>query len=243
MRKNYTVAICDILGFTRLVQQNPLDQIVEKSLGWLRKSLHHSIHKLDFPSEVPSLKRLQGHPHLGLAWFSDTILIFTREDTDECLRSLLSSVGWLLFETMFTTDVRLRCGISYGDSYIDPEESIYVGEPIIEAYQLEDAQAWAGGSLTNSAVQRLPQSARSGVFAEWFLVPFKVPLSDQTTMETLTINWTMGGHPSGSDIRWSRNKSTPSPEDWELNPRICEKWQNTRNFHNSVCRFCKSHQA
>lgn len=240
MLKNYMIAICDILGFTRLVQKNSVEQIVENSLGWLRKSLHHSIHKLDFPSDVPSLKQLQDHPNVGLAWFSDTILLYTREDTEECIRSLLSGVGWLLFETMLTPDVRLRCGISYGESYIDPEESVYVGHPIIDAYQLEEKQAWAGGALTKAAVQRLPDSARSGYFPEWFVIPYPVPLSNQTTMDTLAINWTIGVHLPGFDFRWSRTKSIPSSEDWASNPRICEKWQNTRNFHNSVCRFCAS---
>jgi len=238
--KNYTIAVCDILGFTRLVQRNPLEQVVGKSLGWLRRALHHSIHKVDFPSEAPSLKQLQEHPNVGLAWFSDTILLYTREDTEECLRSLISGVGWLLFETMFTPDVRLRCGISHGESYIDSEQSVYVGQPIIDAYLLQEEQAWAGGALTNTAVERLPISARSGYFPEWFLVPYLVPLKNQQTIDTLAINWTFGIHPRGSDIQWSRSSSTPSTSDWESNPRVCEKWQNTRDFHNSVCRFCGS---
>src|SRR6267142_3368546 len=102
MKKNYTIAVCDILGFTNLVQENPLDTVIQTYLGRLRKSLHHAIHQNEFPNEVPSLQALQAQPEVGLAWFSDTLLIYTREDTDHNLMALLSCLSWLLFETIHT---------------------------------------------------------------------------------------------------------------------------------------------
>lgn len=239
MKQNYAIAICDILGFTSFVQKNQLDYVVESSLGWFRKALHHSIHQEEFPSHVPSLAQLQSHSELGIAWFSDTILIYTLEDTEECLQSLISSIGWLLFETMFTEDTRLRCGISYGEAYIDADNSIFVGKPIIEAYHLEEKQAWSGGALTTSAMQCTPEYARSGEYADWNVVPYPVPLTNKSTFDTLAINWTIGVHPN-FELRWSKRHSEPTPEDWKKQRVVCEKWKNTKTFHNNVCRFCKA---
>ena len=38
----------------------------------------------------------------------------------------------------------IRGGISFGEAYINEEESVFVGKPIVEVYQLEKSQQWAG---------------------------------------------------------------------------------------------------
>ena len=240
MKKNYTIAICDILGFTDFVQNNPLDDVVESSLDWFRKALHHSIHKNKFPSHIPSLAQLQNQSELGIALFSDTILIYTLEDTEKCLQSLISSIGWLLFETMLTENTRLRCGISYGEAYIDEDNSIFVGKPIIEACQLEKKQAWSGGALTTSAVQRIPKDAGSGKYTDWWVVPYLVPITNYSPLDTLALNWTIGIHDKDSfKFPWSNSYDTPTPGDWKKIPAVCEKWKNTKTFHDKVCQDCK----
>ena len=239
MRQNYMVAMCDILGFTVLVQNSPLNHVVETSLGWFSKALHHSMHKGEFPEQTPSLEELQSHTHLGLAWFSDTILMYTLEDTNECIQALTSTLGWLLFETMLDPETRLRCGVSYGEAHIDAHNSIYIGQPLIEAYQLEDSQAWSGGALTAAAVHRLPEEARSGKFVDWFVTPYQVPLKKGKTVQTLAIDWTIGSHPGGFQLHWSDRSEEPTSKEWEEQRQVCEKWRNTRSFHDSVCRFCR----
>ena len=144
----YMVAMCDILGFSEFVQNNPLEGIVKASFEWLRKALYHCMYKNGFPNESVTLNQLLAHGRLGLAWFSDTILIYTLEDTDECINALASTLGWLLFETMLVPQVRLRCGVSYGEAYMDERNAMYVGKALIEAYQLQECQEWSGGALT-----------------------------------------------------------------------------------------------
>ncbi|HEY44510.1 MAG TPA: hypothetical protein G4O11_11070 [Anaerolineae bacterium] len=236
----HAIAMCDILGFSDLVQEKPLDSVVQDHLGWLRKAAHHSVHKGEFPSELPSLRALRDQSHLGIAWFSDTILIYTLEDTDENVRALTSSLGWLLFETMLEVDTRLRCGVSYGEAFIDAENSIYVGQPLIEAHRLEQSQEWSGGALTREVVEHLPADVRAGKYRDWFLVPYSVPLKDGKTLETLAVNWTIGAH-RDLELPWSQTHATPPKEEWENEKRrdICEKWQNTKLFHERVCKFCR----
>jgi hypothetical protein len=240
MKKNYTIAICDILGFTNLVQENPLDTVVQTYLGRLRKSLHHAIHQNKIPNEVPSLQALQAQDEVGLAWFSDTILIYTREDTDHNLMALLSCLSWLVFETIHTVGTRMRCGVSYGEAFIDPENSIYVGKPLIEAYRLEEEQAWTGGALTIAATQRLPKGAPAPwpQRGDWPLVLYEVPVKNNKTLKTFAIDWTIGIH-RPLKLVWSDTHDEPPKADWAKSPDICTKWLNTKLFHDSVCRACK----
>ena len=45
MHGKYLVAVCDILGFSALVQSQPLDLVVKDALGWFSSALNHSIHR------------------------------------------------------------------------------------------------------------------------------------------------------------------------------------------------------
>jgi hypothetical protein len=240
MKKNYTIAVCDILGFTDLVRKNDLDSIVGDHLGWLRKALHHSIHKEKFPSEAPSLLALRDKSLLGLAWFSDTIVLYTLNDTDDSIRALTSCLGWLLFESIFTVGTRLRCGVSYGEAFMDTENSLYVGNPLIDAYYLQQRQDWSGGALTQEAVERLPVEARTGIYyADWFLIPYDVPIKENKTIRTLAIDWTISIHPH-LEFPWSDNYTEPIIGDWLKRPDVCRKWHYTKAFHDTVCRSCRS---
>ena len=227
------IVVCDILGFSHLVQTTPLQHVVDDSLGWLRKSLHHSLHKRDFPDDIPKKSEFLGNDHVGVAWFSDTILFYTRHDDREAIRQLIHTVGWLLFETMMAGRL-IRGGISFGEAYIDEEDAVFVGKPIVEAYQLEKKQQWAGVALTDAAVERIPEQARSGHLSDWWVTPYDVPLK---ALRTLAINWTWGGH-SWWRVSWSSKKEEPDESDWATRPDICEKFVNTKAFHKAVCRTC-----
>jgi hypothetical protein len=237
MYSKFTIALCDILGFSDLVKSNPLSSVVDDVLGWFRQALHHSINKNDWPEIVPNFVEINKNSKIGLAWFSDSILLFTREDTNDSLQELLQTVQWLLFETMLYT-TRIRAGIAYGDAFIDPQNAMYVGVPIIEAHQLEQQQQWSGAALTKSAYDRIPQYAIEGKFADWPVIPYNVPIKNNKTISTLAVNWTWGIH-DHLTFNWSEKKEMPTSDDWKRTPSICEKWSNTRQFHTDVCEQCR----
>lgn len=240
MKANYTVAVCDILGFGSYVKRSSLDCIINDSLSWFSKAMYQLLNKSEFPEHQVTLKELQSNPQLGMAWFSDTILVYTRHDDDKCLCSLLQFLSFLLFETMYVSEVRIRCGVSYGEAFIDPENSLFVGLPIVNAYQLERKQQWSGGALTNEAVQRIPEFARNGKFTDWPVIPYHVPVKEGQMLNTLAIDWTIGIHEQDDFLfPYSRGTPEPSPDDWRTRKSICEKWSNTRAFHQHVCHYCR----
>ena len=234
MKAKRTVAVCDILGFSDLVARHTLDHVVDDALGWFRKALHHSIHKNDFPEATPTMEELQASERVGLAWFSDTVLLYTKYDSDDAMSELIATVAWLLFETILT-GTRIRAGLAYGEVFIDPTNALFVGKPIIEAYHLEQAQEWSGGALATSAQNRVPEWARGGDYADWFIKPYRVPLKDRQTFLTSAVDWTAGIHPAGFELRWSKDSPSPSEREWAERPDVCRKWQNTKRFHDSVC--------
>jgi len=233
------IAVCDILGFKSLVERSPLESVVNDSLAWFRRALHHSMHKSKFPPTPQPTADLYTHPNIGVAWFSDTVLFFTKQDTDEAVRELFMTVGWLLFETVLEGTTKIRGGIAYGEAHIDHENSVFVGSPIVEAYQLEQKQQWAGVALSPSACERIPSDARTGKYADWWVTPWDVPLKNGEIMPTLAVNWNWGIHRVDWALRWSRESDDPTQDAWLKDASLCEKFMNTKRFHEAHCQNCR----
>jgi hypothetical protein len=231
------IAVCDILGFTKLVKNSPIDHVVTAHLGYLRKALYHSIYQKNFPSEPPSLEELKKQGRVGVTWFSDTILFYGLDDSPESSMNVIETVGWLLFETMPKSEVRIRAGVSFGEAHIDAQNDIYVGSGIIEAYQLEQIQEWSGGALADSAIEHVN---RNSPWLVSYDVPVKLMSGQRTFFRTLAINWTSGFHYRGRfDLYWLPSREEALLEELIMGGEIVEKWRNTKSFHEKVCQICR----
>ena len=235
MQSQSLIAVCDILGFSNLVSERPLEEVVDNAVGWFRMALKHSVLGGDFATSPPPTRDLDDHPNVAVVWFSDTILFYTRRDTDEAVGELLQAVASLLFETILEGTTKIRAGVAYGEVYMDPENSIYVGVPIVEAHQLEEKQEWAGAALTPSACRRVRACGTAGEIARWWVTQWDVPLKCGTVEPTLAVNWNKGVHAPSWRLRWSESSELP-PAD--ANPSIVAKFENTRRFHNAHCEDC-----
>ena len=243
MNKNYLIAVCDILGFSKLFddEKNSLDIITDRYVGYLKRSLMHTIYKDFFPDNIPTLEKVRRNSDIGIAWFSDTILLYTKEDTNEQCKTLLQNIGWLIFENMSTPHnaTRLRVGISYGEAFIDEKNETFLGKPIVEAYKLENKQKWSGGALTKKAEERFGNYLASLNPVESWVVPYDVPVGDNTTEKLLAINWTNGIHNNTmKDFYWRYDRHEPSQKECIEHPDVIEKWKNTKEFHKNNCRHC-----
>ena len=236
MKQKYTVAMVDVLGFSDMVQTNSLDRVVDQEIGWLRQAMCHAIIKHSWPRDQPTLEELNGNALVGVAWFSDTMLFWTKEDHDDNLRELIQTVAWITFLGIGGR-TKLRGGVAYGEAFIDFANSLFIGAPIIEAHETESKQQWSGVALTKSAVERIPLYCRDGHCADWPVIPYAVPLKKLPPWSTLAINWTYGIHRE-LDLRWSSERHEPTDHDWEVRRDICAKWFNTRKFHDDVCSQC-----
>lgn len=238
------IAVCDILGFSRLLETLPAEDVVRTSLGYLRKALYHATMKEKPPETLPSLRELRSRAGLGLAWFSDTVLIYTLEETAEQHQRLVETIGWLVLDCMYYPRVHIRAGVSYGELYVDEENGIYVGKALVEAHELERAQEWSGGALAKSAERRVVNELLEGDLDEWWLTPYDIPLKENRDIPekpVLAINWTLGivfpDHRQG--LRWLTHSDSPTPDDRRTRPHVVEKWENTVKFHDAICKTCR----
>jgi hypothetical protein len=234
----------DILGFKSLVIKNTLEDIKNKYLKVLNESFYNTLHyKAHFQTEV-TLEELNAQDVCNIVWFSDSIFIFAENDSDQTIYWILSTLSGLLFFANLGLTTNLRCGVSYGEVFLDYENQIYFGQPIIDAYCLEEKQEWSGGALTQSACNRVNQLAPQYLdeINERFIIDYNVPIKKNSKILTKAINWTTGVHNYKPVFNWKTNKRNPSLVDWMSNTSICKKYRNTKKFHNKICTKCRIKQ-
>ena len=242
---NRTIAVCDILGFTKLVQNNPLDDVVKNGFGQFRDILYRVVHHKEPPEETLSLRELTEQSRVGLAWFSDTVLFYSLEDTEEDCRRVIESTMWLIFFTMLNPALRVRGAVSYGEVFIDQTNGLFFGVPIIEAYKLQELQDWSGGALAPSLVSRVPPEYFRTKVYDWYFTDYPVPLKSYDPPFNdirWAIDWTRGIHgvPDPWTFLWSPSSSEPTEEDRRDSSGKVIKWMNTRDFHAAKCEFCNT---
>jgi len=85
-----------------------------------------------------------------LDWFSDSFLIYTKDGSEKSY-VLIQQVSKHFLESNIYIRVPLRGATSYGDLYMDEENSIFLGHSLIEAYTYCEDQDWINIILTPSA--------------------------------------------------------------------------------------------
>ncbi len=126
------------------------------------KAIYFCLHQEHIDKDSVDYRDFQTQGRVGFAWFSDTILLYSLEDNEEGYMKVIETASWLLSLTIALSYYKLRIGVSYGKVYIDPESHLYLGQPIVDAFLLQEKQEWSGGALTSSAEEKVPQAIRNG---------------------------------------------------------------------------------
>ncbi len=242
---NRTVAVCDILGFTKLVQSKPLNDVVNIILGEFRKILYRITQHKEPPQNISSLRELKEQSRIGIGWFSDTVLFYSLEDSEEDCRTVIESTAWLIFFTMLNPPLRVRAAVSYGEVFVDESNGLFIGTPLIEAYKLQELQNWSGGALAPSVIKRIPKDYFGAKVYDWYFTDYPVPLKRNNPPFNdirWAIDWTRGIHgmPDPWSFPWSPSSDEPTENDRNELPDKVAKWENTRNFHTAKCEFCRN---
>jgi class 3 adenylate cyclase len=115
MTERRLIAVADILGFKNTILTTPLDRVVKDYFGYFRRAIQHTLEQQGWPDPPEDFDELRTRARLGMEWFSDTLILHTKDDSDDATRNLLQTVNWLLFETMYFAPIRLRIGIDYDE--------------------------------------------------------------------------------------------------------------------------------
>jgi hypothetical protein len=186
------VAFFDILGFGSWVESDGSLEVFTYVRGFLnlmvRASLPGSVVHPDMSVDVPE-------SNLGYVTFSDSIVFYSRDDSDDCLNTMLAVCGEFMNTVICGPSRMVRGAIAYGDFFVDSEANAYVGQALIDAYHLEGRQDWLALSLHDSLTES-PQFSQALAENPGYIVRPLVPLR-KSKERPYCINWANKNYISG----------------------------------------------
>lgn len=93
---------------------------------------------------------------VGYAWFSDSFLVYSNDDSKASFLAIDSICRWFSY-FLITGNIPVRGAISCGQLYSDRKNNLFFGKALTEAYEYGEAQDWIGLILTPSATDHLEQ--------------------------------------------------------------------------------------
>lgn len=165
MTRRWVVCV-DLLGFSRTVRQGDWPTIIslyEQSMEQLTKGSGRN-QRVDY------------------AWFSDTFLLYTSDDSAASFASIEVRTRYFV-QGLLTCHIPMRGALSCGDFFAYPAGYVFVGSALVEAYRLCEDQDWVGFALSPSAVDQmravgLPPEERLNY--RYWPVPLKTATSPAT---------------------------------------------------------------
>lgn len=172
---------------------------------------------------------------IKIVTFSDTIILFTKTNTQSELRALIVLVTEM-FHKAIVNCVPVRIGISLGKFYFNDLKSMYAGPALIEAYRVGERSQWLGITLADSvkdaAIKLNMKNKNSKVIVNWD-IPCKTG-----NINGYAINWPAifahdltVPHPISPEGFYTAFHSTIGPYE-ELPEAVKSKYINTVNFMN-----------
>ncbi|WP_299365112.1 hypothetical protein [Winogradskyella sp.] len=138
---NRFVAFLDILGFKDLVMRKSHDEIY-KSLNGIsktKKTIEEAALEIDD----------FGDAEVYVVSFSDSIVIFSKNDSFENFHYFLLATRWM-FTKAFNNQIPIKGAIAHGEISLNQRAQIYFGQAIIDAYLMEEDVNYMGVVAHNS---------------------------------------------------------------------------------------------
>jgi len=171
------IALFDILGFKQIVESNALDEVVKTFAKFvIGASMTRSfVTHVYEPAEI------------SFRLFSDTILVHSRDDSKEAFLNMVR-FSQALVGMMFQDGILLRGAITKGPVFIS--DDVFIGTPIVRAYQMEQEQEWVGCWLEDSCIDSINSEYMAKLAND--IVEYHIPLKTGGVKTRLALNWTYG---------------------------------------------------
>ncbi|MDR2027353.1 MAG: hypothetical protein LBQ01_07335 [Prevotellaceae bacterium] len=147
---NRFVALFDILGFKDRVMREPHEKIYADlaEIQIKENTLNEIL------GDDPVVERLLG---VHIVKFSDSIILFSQNGEIESFIVFLISARFL-FSLFLEKKFLIKGGMAYGNVSLDKEKQLYFGQPIIDAYLLEEDVNYIGVVVHNSIEEFIKQN-------------------------------------------------------------------------------------
>lgn len=128
---NRFVGIIDIMGFKDLVARNNHETVYEM-MKKVSKAMevNQSVFSVDYDSEDFDI-------NIIMMTYSDSIMIYSKDDSESSQENFIASVS-SLSEDLFKDGIPHKGGVAFGKMTLDFKNSIFFGQPLIDAYLLQE---------------------------------------------------------------------------------------------------------
>jgi hypothetical protein len=189
--KNRLVAFIDIMGFKNLVAEQSSDQIYTTLdvIHQLRTVVYDDIEA--YKDESSSFQTVA---------FSDSLLIYTRDESEKAADDFLFTVGWIVANALANL-IPLKGAIAFGNFTADRKKAIYFGKPLIDAYELQDGFHMFGIVLHHTCQRYFTDIAMlDRLIEERSIIEYQAPFKNAGHIKHYLLCWEgrMWGPQSGS---------------------------------------------
>jgi hypothetical protein len=184
----YIIGFFDVLGFSDLHSKLGTTPLLEKYQNLLDKVTSKQNLRTFQNSDVIGVHgSMVGSLPVRYAYFSDTIILWTPL-VAKFAAPFAARCSDMIIESLLD-DMPLRGSITIGYAVMNKPKSVYLGEPIIEAAELEKSQNWIGVSYGVSALMKDFQIALGWRNVRHHYTKHFKPNSDNLISE-LVLDWT-----------------------------------------------------
>lgn len=127
------VSYFDRLGFGNYSKENNLIEIHVETCHWLARA----------KEEVR-------------AWFSDTILFYSTDDSRASFQAV-TAASRSFFDELLDSKIPVRGALAFGDFYEDKANSLFFGKALVDACEYGEKFDWLGFVLHPSALKRMDE--------------------------------------------------------------------------------------
>jgi hypothetical protein len=167
------VGFFDVLGFKELMLRESHDEVSKKL-----QSIHEisdAMHDKDGSDEVM----------LRCVKFSDSIVLITNDDSKEAGEIIIRASAWILAGALAKL-IPMKGSMAYGTFTADFDNSLYLGQPLIDAYLLQNELKMYGCILHHTAEKKLKEldAIRNSILC----IAYNTPMSSGS-VKHMNINW------------------------------------------------------
>lgn len=191
---NRTVAYLDIVGFKKILNDYPVTHIGQIFCDTIKKCEKDVKYWIDtFHNK---------YKKCFLSVFSDSIVIFSSDDSEEGFRSVVLYAQRIM-QHLSARQFLVRGAISFGEVFLRKDPLIFLGNGYMRAVELEGRQDWIGISIDKSVEANFAeffekdnfimkiknQDNEIMVYSNPSIVRYSVPMKCGHTELLYTVNW------------------------------------------------------
>jgi hypothetical protein len=170
---NRFVGFIDIMGFKDLVARNSHDSIYKMMLKTTDAvRANQSVFGVDYESDNYDM-------NIIMMTYSDSIMIYSKDDSSSSLENFIGAISSLA-EDLFIEEIPHKGAVAHGTMTLDFGKSIFFGQPLIDAYLLQEELSFYGIVIHATAEYKGGLKNDESVYE--YLCPFKSGIGKHLTI-------------------------------------------------------------